>query len=132
MEIKKVMKGQWIVEKDGDQVFSAKTKKECEQFIENLPEPEAVQEPVQKEPKKKKQSEIVTVLNELVLEGRYTRKELLQLTQEKLPSVKSITINTYLSDCKNPKYNHLRELVSVDDNGIFHFLDTDKGKSNGQ
>jgi len=65
---------------------------------------------------------LIDTLNFLIGTGKYTRKQLIQMCIEKHPDYAKSTITTYLTDCKNPKYNPLRNLVKIVENDKMQFI----------
>ena len=53
--------------------------------------------------------------------GKYTRKELTELAVEEFPDVAKSTIQTILTDGKNPKYNKFPKLLVEDEDGKVKF-----------
>jgi hypothetical protein len=57
----------------------------------------------------------------LIVVGKYTKKEILEKVLEKFEGINKSTIQTLLSDSKNPKYNKLVKLTVEDENKIMSF-----------
>ena len=70
---------------------------------------------------KEKGPSLVSVLTPLIEEAKYTKKELVIVAVELLPHLSVSTIQTILTDAKNPKYNKFEKLVVIDENGILKF-----------
>lgn len=133
-QIEKVRKGKWnVINAGGEILFTAKTKTECERFSPPVEEEPAgtftmkVKESLEETAipamlnKKEKRSWVLAHLERRIAEGIFTRKELLKAATSVFPEVSESSINTYLSDCKNPKYNPFERLVITAPNGVYLF-----------
>jgi outer membrane biosynthesis protein TonB len=104
----------------------AKEKKEKKEKVEKpAKEPKSVKEKVEKVKEERVSRKGQTpdqitetagkryeLMSKLVGEGKYTKKEIVELVRKEFPAISSITIVTNLTDSKNPKYNKLSKLAS--------------------
>ncbi len=119
-----------------------------EEYVDEEEEEEEEEEPAPKpkKPASKKKPKIKTVhpkvrrsktsarieyFIELINEGRYTRKDLVELAIKRFPEASISALQTILSDGKNPKYCRFPVLLWTDDKdgGIVKF--TDKPSTHG-
>lgn len=83
--------------------------------------------PVEEERKEEKKSKevgrnvVIKFLSDLVDEGKYTRKEIVEKAVEQFPDKSKNYFGTYLSDGKNPKYCKFDSLIIVDAEGVLSF-----------
>lgn len=82
--------------------------------------------PAQKEKVKKEKgpsltSKRVEFLSPLIKEGKYTKKQLLEMYMKKNKGENEVGVATLLTDAKNPKYNKFDKLVISGENGILKF-----------
>ena len=98
---------------------------------EKKPEPKAKEEkkPVEKKtsvvkPAVKKGSagaEKIAFFTPLIEKGKFTKAELVEKGVEQFPHLTVSTLQTFLTDAKNPKYSKFDPLVIQDANGIMSF-----------
>lgn len=67
-------------------------------------------------------STLKDTIEDLIGAGKYTRKQIIEMCIEKHTDLAISTIKTVLTDCKNPKYNRLRNLVTTGQNGVMYFI----------
>ena len=74
-------------------------------------------------PKKKKATpaERIAFLTPLIEKGKLTQKELVEKAAAKFPEVSPSTLNTILTNGKNPKYNQFETLLKKDAEGVITF-----------
>lgn len=91
-------------------------------LFQNHPSVAFVEKPSfeKKRKKEKKSLEYREFLYSLILEGKYTRDEIIERMKDKYPSYSSSYIRGIISDGKNPKYNPFKELI-LEEKGILSF-----------
>ena len=66
----------------------------------------------------------ISYVEECLENGTYTRKEIIDTVLEKFPTVVRGGIQTFVTDLKNPKYNHFKErVVATNAEGKLQFQD---------
>jgi hypothetical protein len=60
-------------------------------------------------------------LENMIGEGTYTAKEVLEAFAKELPNVKPQTVKSWVSQGKNPKYTDFDTIIIVDEDGILSF-----------
>ena len=66
-------------------------------------------------------AEKVAFFAPLIGKGKYTKAELVEKGIEKFPHLTASTLQTFLTDAKNPKYNKFDEVVVQDEKGVLSF-----------
>lgn len=61
------------------------------------------------------------LIESLIAAGKYTRADILDAVTKAYPNVNRSTVNTMLTDAKNPKYNRFSKLAVEDENKIMGF-----------
>jgi len=70
-------------------------------------------------------------VSEMIAEGKYSRKQILETVMAEMPTATTqSTLYTFLTDCKNPKYNRLAKLTTEKD-GIMRFVETASDETEG-
>jgi hypothetical protein len=64
----------------------------------------------------------VQLITKMVSEAKWSRKEIIEAVAKACEGVALSSIQTVCTDCKNPKYNRLPQLVDTDGKGIMHFV----------
>jgi hypothetical protein len=86
---------------------------------------EILQKEAEKKPVEKKKISILDIIKPTLLpllkEGTHNKKEIIKEITSKYPEIKEITLNTMLTDSKNPKYNKLDLLVVENTKGHLSF-----------
>jgi pantothenate kinase len=76
---------------------------------------------VQPEKTAKTKPAYIVLISTMVGEGKFTRKEIIKAVSEACKETSLSSIQTVCTDCKNPKYNRLPQLVVTDDKGVMSF-----------
>lgn len=63
------------------------------------------------------------LMEKMISEGRYTRSQIIDSIIEQYPGITKGSLQTVLTDSKNPKYNRFPKLAVEDANKIFSFQD---------
>lgn len=63
----------------------------------------------------------VAFLTPLIEKGKLTKTQLVEKAHEKFPDLAISSLQTMLTDAKNPKYNKFAKLVAQDENGVLTF-----------
>jgi hypothetical protein len=63
----------------------------------------------------------VAFLTPLIEKGKLTKTQLVEKAHEKFPDLAISSLQTMLTDAKNPKYNKFAKLVEQDENGVLTF-----------
>lgn len=66
-------------------------------------------------------NEKVEFFTPLIKEGKYTKEQLIQKGMKQFPHLTKSTIQTFLTDAKNPKYNKFENLIIQDSEDIISF-----------
>lgn len=61
------------------------------------------------------------MIYDLITEGKYTRKQIIEKVMETFPEVTASTLGTFLTDCKNPNYNKFDKLAVQGKDKIYSF-----------
>ncbi len=102
--------------------YSKKTKKEKEEKPDFLKPSASPKQPKQEEKiQVSTPADRIAFLTPLIAKGMYTKKELIRMAAEKFSDVKESTLNTMLSNGRNPKYNKFKELIVRNEKGILSF-----------
>lgn len=99
-------------------------KKVSKKVVTPDPDPGKVVEespkPVVESPTKR----VIAYLSTLLKAGKYTRKDLIEKAVTEVPELKKVSVQTLLTDSKNPKYNKFPKLVQEKEGGILGFVDS--------
>jgi uncharacterized membrane protein YgaE (UPF0421/DUF939 family) len=72
-------------------------------------------------PKKSTGAERVDFLTPLIASGKHTKADLVEMASKEFPDVSVSTLQTMLTDAKNPKYNKFKKLVVQNEDGVMSF-----------
>jgi hypothetical protein len=63
----------------------------------------------------------IAFMTPIIAKGKSTKKEIADACAEKFKEMNASSINTLLTDAKNPKYNRFEKLAVVNEKGIYSF-----------
>ena len=89
--------------------------------LKNQPEVEQGSQPAVAKKVAASTLEKLAFFTPFIEEGKFTEKELFEMSKGKFPKVTESTIRTFLIDSKNPKYNKFPRLVVKTEDGKVKF-----------